>query len=78
MGHARRYALAMMNLCLVEGLGSVSRKGKKHKDEKERRYTKGVIATLTLTAKRTVPRNSVLNEIGAYSLCGPKNWSGRF
>lgn len=31
MGHARRYALAMMNLCPVEGLGSVSRKGKKTK-----------------------------------------------
>lgn len=29
MGHARRYALAMMNLCPVEGLGSVSRKGNK-------------------------------------------------
>lgn len=56
MGHARRYALAMMNLCPVEGLGSVSRKGKKQKDSKERRYTKGVIATLTLTAKRRVPR----------------------
>lgn len=71
MGHARRYALTMMNLCPVEGLASVSRKGKK-KDEKERRYTKGVIATLTLTAKRPVPRHSVLNEIGAYCLCGPK------
>lgn len=45
-------ALAM-NLCPVEGLGSVSRKGKKLKDEKERRYTKRGIATLPIGARKT-------------------------